>query len=228
MRTITINELPEDLHQKVVIKSSERTRYRQMAVALERTLNHCSEIHAEYESETVRLRENCEREAFNAGFQLFFTQILTLLDEYQRQQVRRQVMFRQHIAKALNTSLCDPTIVERIIHHLQEQCGHQKALRIIIPRAVVLPESADNSNYQYTDDNHITVQNDMDAIRFPSDSLCRTWLEQAEDAIAPLSETINHLTPDLLRDLAEKLIAMSHQIDAGSLNFDQDEHHDNH
>lgn len=226
MRTITINELPLDSHQLVVIKASERTRYQRMAEALERTLHHCSEIHAEYELQTVRLRENCEKEAFQAGFELFFSELVAMLDEYQRQQKQRQAAFRQHVAKALNKSLHDPMIVERIIHHLQEQCGHQKALRIILPRAVRLPDGSDTSNYQYTDDNHITVQNDMDAVRFPSDTLCRNWLKHADENTAPLNETINNLTPDLLRNLAGKLIAMSHQLPSNAIHSDQEKSND--
>lgn len=226
MRTITIDELSEDLQRQVVIKSTERSRHQRMAVALERTLNRCSEIHAEYELQTVRLRENCEKEAFQAGFQLFFSQLMTLLDEYQRQQNKRQEVFRQQIATALNKSLHDPMIVERIIHHLQEQCGHQKALRIIIPRAVKLPDGVDTSNYQYTDDNHITVQNDMDAVRFPSESLCRTWLQQADEQIVSVNETINNLTPELLRDLAGKLIDMSHRLPSEPAHSNEDENND--
>lgn len=226
MRTITIDELPEDLHRLTVIKSSERTRHQRMAVALERTLNRCSEIHAEYELQTVRLRENLERQAFQTGFELFFSQLVTLLDEYQRQQQKRQEVFRQQIATALNQSLHDPMIVERIIHHLQEQCGHQKALRIVIPRAVKLPDGADISNYLYTDDNHITVQNDMDAVRFPSETLCRTWLQQADEKTAGFNKTINNLTPDMLRNLAGKLIAMSHRMPSETVNSDKDENNE--
>jgi hypothetical protein len=226
MRTITIDELPEDLHRLTVIKSSERTRHQRIAMALERTLNRCSEIHAEYELQTVRLRENLERQAFQTGFELFFSQLVTLLDEYQRQQQKRQEVFRQQIGTALNQSLHDPMIVERIIHHLQEQCGHQKALRIVIPRAVKLPEGADISNYLYTDDNHITVQNDMDAVRFPSETLCRTWLQQADEETAGFNETINNLTPDMLRNLAGKLIAMSHRMPSETVNSDKDENNE--
>lgn len=226
MRTITIDELPEDLHRLTVIKSSERTRHQRIAMALERTLNRCSEIHVEYELQTVRLRENLERQAFQTGFELFFSQLVTLLDEYQRQQQKRQEVFRQQIGTALNQSLHDPMIVERIIHHLQEQCGHQKALRIVIPRAVKLPEGADISNYLYTDDNHITVQNDMDAVRFPSETLCRTWLQQADEKTAGFNETINNLTPDMLRNLAEKLIAMSHRMPSETVNSDKDENNE--
>lgn len=226
MRTITIDELPEDLHRLTLIKSSERTRHQRMAVALERTLNRCSEIHAEYELQTVRLRENCERQAFQNGFELFFSQLVTLLDEYQRQQHKRQEVFRQQIATALNQSLHDPMIVERIIHHLQEQCGHQKALRIVIPRAVKLPDGADISNYLYTEDNHITVQNDMDAVRFPSETLCCTWLQQADEKTACFNETINNLTPDMLRNLAGKLIAMSHRMPSEAVNSDKDENNE--
>lgn len=226
MRTITIDQLPEDLHRLVVIKSSELTRHQRMAVALERTLNRCSEINAEYELQAVKLRENCERQAFQTGFKLFFSQLMTLLDEYQRLQHKRQELFRQQIATALNQSLHDPMIVERIIHHLQEQCGHQKALRIVIPRAVKLPDGADISNYLYTDDNHITVQNDMDAVRFPSETLCRTWLQQADEKTAGLNETIKNLAPDMLSNLAEKLISMSHQMSSQPLNSDKDENNE--
>lgn len=226
MRTITIDELPEDLHRQVVIKSSERTRHQRMAVALERTLKRCSEIHAEYELQTVRLRESCEKKAFQTGFELFFSQLVTLLDEYQLQQNKRHEEFRHQIAAALKKSLHDPTIVERIIHHLQEQCGHQKALRIVIPREVKLPDGADVSNYLYTDDNHITVQNDMDAVRFPSETLCRTWLQQADEETVAHNETINNLTPDLLRNLAGKLIAMSHQLPSKTVTSEKDETND--
>jgi hypothetical protein len=224
MRTITIDELPEDLHRQAVIKLGERTRHQRMAVALERTLNRCSEIHAEYEIQTVRLRESCERQGFNAGFELFFSQLIALLDEYQRRQQQREKQFRQHVTEALSKSLHDPTIVERIIHHLQERCGHQKALRIIIPAAVKLPNGADASNYQYTDDNHITVQNDMDAIRFPSESLCQQWLQHAEEKVVPLDAAINALIPNLLRDIAGKLIDMSQR--PPTLHDDQEENHE--
>lgn len=223
MRTITIDELPKDKYHLTVIKSSERTRHQQMALALERTLNRCSEIHAEFELQTVKLRENYERQAFQTGFELFFSQLVTLLDEYQRQQHKRQEVFRQQIATALNQSLHDPIIVERIIHHLQEQCGHQKALRIVIPRGIKLPDGADISNYLYTDDNHITVQNDSDAVRFPSETLCRSWLQQAESKAAGFDETINNLMPDMLRNLAGKLIAMSNQMPLETVNLDKDE-----
>lgn len=226
MRTITIDELPDDLHRQVVIKSKERTRHQRMASALERTLNYCSEMHFEAERQMATLRENCEKEAFQAGFHLFFNQIVTLLDEYQRQQIERQVAYRQHIAATLKKSLNDTMIVERIIHHLQEQCGHQKALRIIIPAAVKLPEGVDASNYQYTHDSHITVQNDRDAVRFPSETLCQQWLQYADEHIAPLNNTINNLIPDMLRDLAGKLIVLSQQRPPEPHNATQDKHHD--
>lgn len=226
MRTITLDELPDDLDCQVVIKSNQRNRHQRMASALERTLNRCSEIRAEAEQRTVALRETYKKQAFQAGFTLAFDQLVQLLDEYQRQQIQRQAAYRQHIAMALKGSLNDPMIVERIIHHLQEQCGHQKALRIIIPRTVKLPEGSDTSNYQYTDDNHITVQNDRDAVRFPCESLCREWLQNADENIAPLNDTINNLTPELLRNLAGKLIALSQQCPPAPLNTPQDEEHD--
>ncbi len=212
MRTITTDSLPEDLDNLVVVKSGERTRHQKMTIALERTLSRCTEIHAAYELQTIRLRESCEKQGFEAGFRLFFDQLVKLIDDYQRLQHQRQTQFHQQVGKALQSSLHDPTIVNRIIHHLQEKCGHQKALRIIIPTAVMLPEGADASNYLFTDDNHITVQNDMDAIRFPSESLCRQWLNHADEMVAPTEAAMNHLTPAVLREIASQLIGLSNQI----------------
>jgi hypothetical protein len=226
MRTITIDALPEDLHRLVVIKSTERTRHQQMAIALERTLTRCSEMRAEYELQATELRENFERQGFQSGFELFFSQLVTLLDEYQRQQNKWQALFRQQIATALKQSLHDPLIVDRIIHHLQEQCGQQEALRIVIPREVELPDGADISNYLFIDDNHITVQSDIAAVRFPSDALCSTWLAQAAEQTIDLNQTINNLVPDMLRNLAEKLIAMSHQLPTEPLNPVKDDYHE--
>lgn len=211
MRTITTDTLPEDIDNQVVVKSGERTRHQRMTVALERTLSRCSEIHAEYELQTISLRESSEQQGFEAGFRLFFDQMVALIDDYQRLQHQHQMQFREQVGNALKSALHDSMIVNRIIHHLQEKCGHQKALRIIIPTAVKLPEGADASNYQFTDDNHITVQNDMDAIRFPSESLCRQWLHHADEKVAPTEAVMTHLAPDVLRDIASHLIGLSNQ-----------------
>ncbi|MGP3590885.1 hypothetical protein [Vagococcus sp. WN89Y] len=209
MRTISNDELPQDWHAQTLIKSSERSRYRQMATALERTLTRCSEIHAEYESQTVAIREYSEKEGFSAGFALFFSQVITLLDEYEKRQNARFNALRDNLNSALESSLHDPVIVERIIHHLQEKCGHQKALRIIIPKEVPLPVGADASNYLFSDDNHITIQTDTDSIRFPGGALCRQWLTQAENEITPMNENINTLIPELLHKLGNQLLDLS-------------------
>lgn len=209
MRTISNDELPQDWHKQTLIKSSERSRYRQMAKALERTLTRCSEIHAEYESHTVAIRENSEKEGFSAGFELFFTQIIAMIDEYEKCQKARFNALRNNLHDALASSLHDPVIVERIIHHLQEKCGHQKALRIIIPKEVALPAGADASNYQFSDDNHITIQTDTDSIRFPGGALCRQWLAHAENEIIPLNQNISTLIPELLQELGNQLLSLS-------------------
>lgn len=209
MRTITNDELPQDWQKLTLVKSSERSRHRRMAAALERTLTRCSEINAEYESHTVAIRENSEKEGFAAGFELFFSQIIDMLDEYEKCQNARFNALRKNLNDALQSSLHDPVIVERIIHHLQEKCGHQKALRIIIPKEVPLPAGADASNYLFSDDNHITIQTDMDSIRFPGGALCREWLTHAENEILPMNHNIGTLIPELLQQLGNELLNLS-------------------
>ncbi|WP_224718549.1 type III secretion protein [Pectobacterium versatile] len=209
MRTITKNELPQDLSKLTLIKSSERARYRRMANALERTLKRCSEIHEEYELHTVRLRENCEKNGFSTGFHLFFSQLIMMLEQYEKQQNSRMATMRENLITALKSSLHDPVIVERIIHHLQEKCGHQKDLKIVIPKIIPLPDGIDTSHYQFTDDNHITVQNETEAIRFPSESLCWEWIHYADNEIHTLNKKINSIIPDTLTSIAAQLILLS-------------------
>ncbi|MEB5957499.1 type III secretion protein [Escherichia coli] len=226
MRIITNNELPRDIHRQIVIKSGERSRHQKMAVALERTLSQCREIHAAYEQQAVILRENSKKQGFKAGFQLFFAQLVNLLDEYARRQQQRQIQFRKHLTDALTRALHDPTIVECIIHHLQEHCEHQEVVRIIIPAEVKLPDGADPANYQRTNDNHITVQNDMGAIRFPSESLCQQWLAYADEMISPHDAVTSQLIPDLLRDIAGTLLDLGNQHSSASPHSNQEENNE--
>ncbi|WP_168414245.1 type III secretion protein [Erwinia amylovora] len=209
MRIITSDELPRDFNKQTLIKSNERNRHRSMATALEKTLNRCSEIYSEYELHTVELRENCAKKGFTTGFKLFFSQLTAMLDNYERLQEARIQSFRDNLHNALKSSLQDTVIVERIIHHLQGECGHQKPLKIIIPKSVQLQDNTDTSNYLFCEDNHITVQNDVDSIRFPSDSLCQQWLSAAEDQIVSSNKEIESLIPDLLSDIIIQLTELS-------------------
>lgn len=209
MRIISIDEKSSNLQQSSIIKSRELSQHKRLGAALERTLSRCSEIHAEYELQTTRLREAAEKQGYTSGFKLFFSQLIDMLDEYERRQNERFSELRSNVIMAIKSSLHDPTIVERIIHHLHEKSGQQKALRIIIPHEVQLPSGVDLSNYHFTDDNHITVQNDMDAIRFPSEALCHQWLAQAESEICALNASIGSLIPEILNDIGNQLIALS-------------------
>ena len=198
MRVIPLSDLPPESQQLSVIHFKERSRYKRLATALERTLTSCSEMHAEYESHTLTLRENSQKEGFIAGFELFITQLIHFFDDYEKQQNKRLSTLRTTVLNSIKGSFHDTVIVERIIHNLQVQCNQQKPLQIIIPRAVKLPQNIDNSNYIFSDDNNITIQNNMDSIRFPIDSVCQKWLMQADKATSPLSQEMAKLVPKLL------------------------------
>lgn len=202
---ISKSELPENYHSAKVIRSSERTRCQRMTSALERTLKRCNEMYAEYESHTVSLRKNSQKEGFTQGFELFFSQLFTFLEEYDKRQNRRLEDLRESIINSVKSSFHDTVIVQRILHHLHEQCGQQKPLRIIIPKQVNLPDGIDLSNYIFSDDSHITLQNDMDSIRFPSSAICQKWLDTADSSIIPRTENINELLPNLLNDINKKI-----------------------
>ncbi len=198
MRTISKNNLPLYYHNHSVIKAKERDHYQRMATSLERTLARCNEMYAEYESHTVVLRENCQKEGFSVGFELFFSQLVEFLDDYEKRQLIRLTTFRNKLLSSIKESFNDTVIVERIIHNLQVQSGQQKPLRIIIPKTARLPDGIDHSNYILTDDSHITIQNDMDSIRFPIDSVCQQWIAESDNAIHALSHEIDKLIPTFM------------------------------
>ncbi|MCS3431557.1 type III secretion protein [Klebsiella sp. BIGb0407] len=204
MRIIPADNLPSNYQQYTVIKSKERDHYQRMAISLERTLARCNEMYAEYESHTVVLRENSQKEGFSVGFELFFSQLVKFLDDYEKRQCNRLSSFRNKLLTSIKESFNDTVIVERIIHNLQVQSGQEKPLRIIIPGTVKLPEGIDHSNYIFTDDNHITIQNDMDSIRFPIDSICQQWITKSDNTIRPLSLEIDKLIPEFIDSFSQK------------------------
>ncbi|WP_299999376.1 type III secretion protein [uncultured Cedecea sp.] len=204
MRMISGNNLPLNYHQHSIIKGKERDHYQRMAASLERTLARCNEMYAEYESHTVLLRENSQKEGFSMGFELFFSQLVDFLEDYEKRQKIRLTTFRSKLLSSIKESFNDTVIVERIIHNLQIQSGQHKPLRIIIPKTVKLPTGADDSNYILTDDNHITIQNDMDSIRFPIDSVCQQWLAESDESIHSLSQEIDKLSPDFLENIGQQ------------------------
>lgn len=209
MRTIISGELPKDFNKHILIKSNERNRHRSMAAALERTFSRCNEIHTEYESHSVQLRENDKKEGFAAGFKLFFSQLQSMIEDYERLQDARIHSLRESLHNTLKLSLQDTVIVERIIHHLEIKCGNRKPLKIIIPKSVYLNKDTATSHYLFCDENHITVQNDVDAIRFPSDALCHQWLSDAEADIVSLNDRIGDLIPDFLGEIVNQLTELS-------------------
>lgn len=203
MRTIPESSLPPDFGQRDIIKVKERNHYQRMTSSLERTLSRCNEMYAEYEQQTITLRENSKREGFAEGFNLCFSQLIQFIEEYEKKQTERLNTLQSTLLSSIKSSFNDSVIVERIIHHLQVQCGQQKPLRIIIPRSVNLPEGADDSLYTFTDDSHITIQNDMDSIRFPVDSVCQQWMSQADSAVTSVTQQINTLTPAVIQQLSD-------------------------
>lgn len=215
MRTIITSA--DDDRGRLLIKSAEHTRHHQMARALERTLGHCSEIHAKCASDMEKLRESTKKEGFSAGFQLFFTQIVSLLDNINRRYNQRQTAFRQSLMTALEGSFHDPVVVERIIFYLQEICAPQSALNVVIPRGVTLPDKEKGTNYQYTDDNHITITDGDEVIRFPCEMLCQQWIRETENEYKETDQEIYAIIPEIMAVINEKLLSVSAR---GSNNHD--------
>lgn len=201
MRTIPKSQLPPYQHLSV-IKCKERTHYHRMATSLESTLARCNEMYTEYESHTMILRENCQKEGFSVGFELFLSQLIQFLNLYENKQNTLLKCYRDKLLTSIKESFNDTVIVERIIHNLQVQCGQQKPLRIIIPKSVKFPIDADTTNYILSNDNYITIQNELDSIRFPIDSVCHQWITEADNEVLPLNNEMATLTPGFIAKMS--------------------------
>jgi len=209
MRKIPVNNLPHDLHDRVVVKANERNSYKNMAAVLERTFKQCSEMRKESELNAIVLEEDAKQEGLRLGFQLFISQLISFLEDFYQSYNRCLETYQQQMKAALNDSLNDPDIVNLIVNHLKNECRDNKILRIIIPNKTRLPVGFDTSQYEFTDASHITIQNDLEAIRFPSDALCRQWLEQADFTVQYNDHLIRNLAPEFLRNIADHLITLS-------------------
>lgn len=77
-----------------------------------------------------------------------------------------------------------------------------------MPRTVQLPENIEMPHYQYTDDQHITVQSDKEAIRFQNAPLCRQWLVHAKNKTINVNQDISKLIPDVFIAIGLKLIKL--------------------
>ncbi|WKX25767.1 type III secretion protein [Tatumella ptyseos] len=214
MRTIKSDQLPDDVKHLNIVKAKERTRYLKLAKALERTMVRCCEIRTAAESETRQMRDEYERQGFETGFQLFFSQIVSLLSDYHHHHQHQQQQFREQVNHSIRETLQDATIVQLIIDQLQKKCGVQPPLNVVIPATVKLPNESPFTTYLYTDDNHISVQNSEGILRFPSEALCRQWLIQAESAIAPLDAEVNRLAPEAIHTIIEQLKRLSQTLSA--------------
>lgn len=213
MRKITENELPTHTYSNVLIKSSLVSRYQRLSLALERTLIHCNEIYLEYESRKDELRERYKKEGYTAGLQLFFSQLTTMLDDFELQHNTRIETLNTLVSEAVRTSFDDPVIVERVIYHIKRICSQQNVKKIIVPRTVQFKDNADLSDYILTDGSDITLQGDKEAVRFQSTSLCQQWLEQAAVEISSIDASIYQIVPDFLYEMGHKLIILSNRGD---------------
>lgn len=205
MRILSKNELPENYKDLKIIKSHDRDRCVKMNTLLERTLSRCNDMYAEYQLETNLLRENCQREGFSSGFDMFFSQLLQFIEQYSDLQNARLETLKESLTQSIKSSFNDTMIVERILHHLHEKCGQIKPLKIILPSNIRLSGHIDHSNFIFSNEENITLQTERDSIRFPISLICQQWMDKAESNIAIQDEYLEELVPQLLNNINKKI-----------------------
>lgn len=205
MRTLSRAELPENCDNEILIKSGARRRQRRLSNALEMTLRRCREIHAEQNKHTVEMRARSEKEGFSAGFQHFFSMLIDMLEAYESLLYERQAIQHQQLQEAITQALHDPIAVERIVTHLHDYFDSRSELTLILPAGLPVPEAHAHLTCLTTEDEHITLQCGMQALRFPIDTLCQQWITQADKDIQHINQKLNELIPSTLTRIVEQL-----------------------
>ncbi|MCW2482635.1 hypothetical protein [Candidatus Symbiopectobacterium sp. NZEC135] len=202
MRTISLAELPEECRDSVLIRSKNRKQQCRSQNAIEHTLRRCHEIYDEQKQTSEEIKKQKEKEGFSAGFKLFFTTMLSMLNDYETLQHQRWTEQRQHLQKALTQTLHDPIIVEYVVTQLNAHCSHSDAMTLILPE---VPDLSPHLTCLTTHENHITLQCGSHALRFPAQALCQQWMTQADSETQEFTQQLDALTPATLQEIIDML-----------------------
>ncbi|MCW2474873.1 hypothetical protein [Candidatus Symbiopectobacterium sp. NZEC151] len=205
MRTISLAELPEECRDSVLIRSKNRKQQCRSQNAIEHTLRRCHEIYDEQKQTSEEIKKQKEKEGFSAGFKLFFTTMLSMLNDYETLQHQRWTEQRQHLQKALTQTLHDPIIVEYVVTQLNAHCSHSDAMTLILPEGVAVPDLSPHLTCLTTHENHITLQCGSHALRFPAQALCQQWMTQADSETQEFTQQLDALTPATLQEIIDML-----------------------
>lgn len=205
MRTISLAELPDECRDSVLITAKNRKQQCRSQNAIEHILRRCHEIHDEQKQASEEIKKQKEKEGFSTGFKLFFTTMLSMLNDYETLQHKRWTEQRQLLRKALTQTLHDPIIVEYVVTQLNAHCSHNDAMTLILPDGVAVPEISPHVTCLTTHENHITLQCGSHALRFPVEALCQQWMAQADSETQALTQQLNALTPAMLQEIIQML-----------------------
>lgn len=209
MRTVSLAELPEECRNSVLITAKNRKQhYRFFHNAIEHSLRRCHEIHNEQMRAADEIKKQKEKEGFSTGFKLFFTTMLSILNDYETLQHKRWTEQRQHLQNAITQTLHDPIIVEYLVTQLNAHCRHSDTMTLILPEGVAVPDISPQSLHLTcltTHENHITLQCGSHALRFPAETLFQQWMAQADNETQTFTQQLNALTPAMLQEIIETL-----------------------
>lgn len=205
MRTVSLAELPEECRDSVLITARNRKQQSRSHNAIEHTLHRCHEIHDEQKRAADEIKKQKEKEGFSTGFKLFFTTILSMLNDVETLQQQRWTEQRHHLQKAMIQTLHDPVIVEYLVTQLNAHCRHSDAMTLILPEGVAVPDISPHLTCLTTHENHITLQCGSHALRFPAETLCQQWMAQADNDTQSLTQQLNGLTQATLQEIIETL-----------------------
>lgn len=209
MRIISASELPPEYGNHVLIKASERNRYRRLGNALEKTLQQCSQIRAENEIYLDALKEDYMKAGFVAGYRRFMSQLTRLLEQYQVNYAEREKVFRTSLISAIQNALADPVIVGKLIEYMNEQSEQQQAPVVILPKGTPIPEGKSETTYLFSESSDIIVKNNTGAIKFPGDALCQQWLSTASQHCASLDAKLTETLCCFYTETGKELLAMA-------------------
>ncbi|EKS5988156.1 hypothetical protein QCA75_004777 [Salmonella enterica] len=214
MRKINSAELPDNHSLYPLIKGSDRNRHCKSMMAIQKTLEHCHHIRAEFESELADLKILSKNEGYLAGLTMFFNELIQLLVSYEEKQNVRFSAYKDFIKSQIESAFFDPEMVDIIISYAQSYFKDDKKIILVFPEKFKAIVDGYNTydGLIYTDGFNFAAKNDADIIMLPYAALCNKVFSEADLHIKHMSENLYSVLPEHIDNIISTLLRFKNEM----------------
>lgn len=179
MQKLFINDLPDDYHSRTIIKSSELNNKKRLNSSLQLAFNLSKHIISNAEEEIEMLKSQSQSDGFRLGLELITSEFVKFITHYESLQIMRMATYADAIKTSVSSSFVDPTISDIIIRNIVKSCDDLSNVTLVIPNGTLLPDDYKSIPHTYHDSLNIILLHQSGAIKFPSEQLMKSWLDNA-------------------------------------------------